>query len=392
MTDVASPGAVPTFEEDLHDERLWIDPHPFYERLREAGAVVWLQRHEMYAVTRYAELVKALTNWKVFASGQGVAMNAPACTLISTLNLDPPEHDQIRKAVGRPVLPKAVEKLEPDLRALAEQTVTELLQRPSFDGVTEFAQTLPLGIVSAAVGLPEEGRERMLDWGSAGFDALGMLDHPRTQSGLARVAGAAEYMQGAVDHLKPGSWSDLLMQAGARGEVPPEHCVAYIQDYVYPSLDTTIHATTAALKLFAQNPEQWDLLRRDRSLLPGAISEVVRLATPIQWFTRVLTEDHELGGVTMPAGARAIMLYGSANRDWRKFPDPERFDITRRPTEQVGFGKGKHSCMGMPLARLELHVLLDVMADRVARIEVGDERAVMNNVLQGLEYLEVSFS
>jgi cytochrome P450 len=391
-TSSEAPASAPAFTEDLHDPAVWHDPFPLYRRFREAGPVVWLERHQMYAIVRYAELAEALMNWRVFSSGAGVAMNELACTLTTTLHLDPPEHDQIRKVVGRPVLPKAVEKLEPELRALAEQVVSQLLLRDRFDGVTEFAQKLPLGIVSEQVGLPEEGREQMLEWGAAGFDALGMIDEDRTQSALARVASAGEYMQGAVGRLKPGSWSDLLMQAGARGEIPPEHCAAYIQDYVYPSLDTTIHATSAGLKLFAEHPDQWELLRRDRSLLPGAVSEIVRLSTPIQWFTRQVAEDCVLGGTSLPKGGRVVMLYGCANRDERKFPDPDRFDITRKASEQLGFGRGKHSCMGMPLARLEMQVLFDVLAEKVTRIEVGDEKPVMNNVLRGLERLEVSFS
>lgn len=395
MTDTAATRGTadaPSFDEDLHDEQYVIDPHPLYRRFREAGPVVWLTRHDAFGVVGHPELHEALVNWKVFASGEGVALNELACALTTTLNLDPPEHDQIRKVVGRPILPKAVERLEPDLRALAETTVAALKERDSFDGVREFSQVLPVGIVSAQVGLPEEGREQMLAWASAGFDALGRLDHDRTIQGITQVSEAADFMEAAADgNLKPGSWADLLMQAGARGEIPPDECVAYMQDYIYPSLDTTIHATSAGLKLFAENPHQWDLLRGDRSLLPGAVSEVVRLSTPIQWFGRLVTEDYVLGGVRLPKGSRCIMLYGSANRDERAFPDPERFDITRPATDHLGFGRGKHACMGMPLARLELRVLFDVLADNVERIVVGEERRIVNNVLYGLAYLETSF-
>jgi len=393
MTQLGSPPTtdVPAFDDLLQGEGVLRDPHPVYARWREAGPVIWLTRHEMYAITRYAELSTALTNSKVFISGRGAAMNDFACKLVTTLNIDPPEHDRIRKVVGRPLLPKAVDKLQPDLRTVAEKTVLQLLGRDSFDGVTELAHRLPLDIVSEQVGLPAEGREQMLAWGPAGFDALGMLDDERTVRGFERVSAAGDYMDSVVDQLKPGSWGHQLIEAGARGELPPEDCLAYIQDYIYPSLDTTIHATSAALKLFAENPDQWDLLRSDRSLLPNAISEVVRLATPIQWFTRCLSQDYELGGVLLPEGARVIMLYGCANRDERQFPEPDRFDITRKATEQLGFGRGKHACMGMPLARLELHVLFDVMADHVERISVGAERPVANNVLVGLESLQVSF-
>jgi cytochrome P450 len=394
MADISSaapPSAAPSFDDDLHDEHSVVDPHPLYRRLRDAGAVVWMARHEAFAVTRYAEVNEALVNYKVF--GAGFAMNDLGCMLTALLNLDPPEHERIRKVVGRPILPRAVEQLEPELRELAERTVADLKQRDSFDGVKDFAHVLPLGIVSAQIGLPPEGREQMLAWGAAGFDALGMLDNERTIRGMETVQHAADYMESVADgQLKPGSWSDMIMQAGARGEIPPDECVGYLQDFLYPSLDTTIHAASAGLKLFAANPDQWDLLRQDRKLLTGAVSEIVRLATPIQWFARKVREDHRLGDVDLPAGSRVLVLYGSANRDERQFPDPDRFDITRPPNAQLGFGRGKHACMGMPLARLELRVLFDALADSVERIEVGEERWVVNNVLYGLEYLETSFT
>jgi cytochrome P450 len=143
------------------------------------------------------------------------------------------------------------------------------------------------------------------------------------------------------------------------------------------------------IALFAAHPDQWDLLRADRTLIPHAINESLRLESPVPQFTRVLTHDHEVGGVPLPAGTRVALLYGSANRDERKYPDPERFDITRRPSDQLAFGRGEHACVGLPLARLEMESLLGSLADQVSRFEVVASRPLISNGLRGLEYLDV---
>jgi cytochrome P450 len=385
------PAGVPVSEINLHADEVVLDPYPVWRQLRDAGPVVWLEHHQTYVITRYAELAEALTNWKVFSSGHGVAMNEIFNTVGSTLNMDPPEHDRCRRFNGKPLQPNNVRTLEPRLREVAEQTIVELKRRERFDGVSDLASVLPLNVVRDLVGLPEEGREKMLEWAAAGFNAFGLIEDPRTQAGLAGMLEANEFMQTCPGRLTPGSWGDDLVQAEQRGELGEGEGIMLINDYIYPSLDTTIHALSAGLKLFADNPDQWDKLRADRSLIPNAVSEVVRLSCPIQWFCRYVTEDYELGGVELPAGSRTVVSFASANRDERRFPDPDRFDITRKATEQLGFGRGKHACLGMPLARLEIQVVLDVMADHVERIETGAGVYAPNTTLHGLESLEVTF-
>lgn len=395
MTSTVRPSdlaGVPVFDVDLHSEEMLADPYPTYRRFREAGGVVWLERHGMYAAPRYAEVAEILGNWRTFTCGEGVGMNdIVAAAARTTLQTDPPEHDTYRRLEGRPLLPNAVRELEPELRELATRTVAQLRTRDRFDGVADLAQVLPLEIVARRVGLPDEGREQMLAWAAAGFDSFGMLDNPRTQQGLQTMQQAAGYLASVPGRLAPGSWADQLMGAVQRGELDVPTCLMLVSDYLYPSLDTTIHSISAGLKLFADHPDQWALLRSDRSLLPNAVSEVVRLGTPILWFTRKVASDHRLGEVPLPGGSRVVVLYGSANRDERKFADPERFDITRPPNDQLGFGRGKHVCMGMPLARLEMQVLFDVMADSVERIETGPSVRAPNNVLYGFRSIEVAF-
>jgi cytochrome P450 len=149
---------------------------------------------------------------------------------------------------------------------------------------------------------------------------------------------------------------------------------------------------STGLKLFAENPDEWDKVRANRSLLKSAVLEIVRLATPIQYFTRLVTRDTELGGVTLPAGSWLLVMFGSADHDEREFADPERFDVERNPAQMVGWGLGKHACLGRALARMELTVLFDVLANHIERFEIGDHSYGVNNIIRGLDHLELTLT
>jgi cytochrome P450 len=177
---------------------------------------------------------------------------------------------------------------------------------------------------------------------------------------------------------------------GQRGEITLHQALGLILDYVAPSLDTTIFATSNALWLFALHPKSWDSIRGNPALIPAAINEVLRIESPIQTFSRYVTRDTDVDGVQVPQGSRALVMFGSANRDERKWQDPERFDIHRKAAEQLAFGHGEHLCVGLPLARLELRALLASLAKRVKRFEILEVKRSINNTLRGLEKLRVS--
>uniref|UniRef100_UPI001B3431C6 cytochrome P450 n=1 Tax=Streptomyces sp. GESEQ-35 TaxID=2812657 RepID=UPI001B3431C6 len=279
----------------------------------------------------------------------------------------------------------------PRIEAEADRVVAELVGRGRFEVVTELAEHLPMTVVSDLVGLPDHGRTKMLEWAAAIWDTQG----PADDRAAAAMPAVEEFLAFAANDavpgkLRPDGWAAHLYQAAERGEIPLDKCPMMMLDYVTPSLDTTILAITNAVALFAANPDQWDLLRKDRSLIPHAINESLRVESPVPQFSRVLTEDHEIGGVSLAAGSRVALLYGSANRDERQYPDPMRFDITRRPSDHLAFGRGEHVCPGIHLARLEIGVLLERLADRVARFTIRESRPMINNGLRGLEYLEVA--
>jgi cytochrome P450 len=161
-------------------------------------------------------------------------------------------------------------------------------------------------------------------------------------------------------------------------------------DYIGPSLDTTVFAISNAVWLFANNPDQWDLVGEDPKLMPSAVNEVLRYDAPTQDFSRYVARDVDMDGVLLPAGSRAIVFYGAANRDERKYPDPDRFDVRRRPGDHLGFGAGPHACIGMNLAQIEMLALFTALAKRVRRFTILEQKPVLNNVLRGFKTLRIA--
>ena len=385
--------ATPRSDVDLFSEETLANPYPAYRGLREQGGAVWLDRNDMFILTRFADVQGALADWQTFTSAKGVMMNDRMNETLQGIVLcsDDPEHAAMRKVLIAPLLPRELKALTERITNEAEGLVERLVAKGSFNAATEFAQYLPITIVSELVGLPESGRERMLDWASANFDCFGPMNQ-RTLDAFPTVEEMVTYAftECVPEKLKPGGWAAKIWEAAERGEIRPEQCPVMMNDYMGPSLDTTIFATSAAIMLLATNPDQWDILRENPSIIPNAVNEVVRVESPIQNFSRVATRDVVIDGVTIPAGSRVIMSYGAANRDPRKWEDPDRFDVRRRAMDHLGFGHGVHQCIGNNLARMEITALLTALAKRVARIELHDSERHINNVLRGFRRLDVS--
>ncbi|WP_411139620.1 cytochrome P450 [Streptomyces sp. x-80] len=386
---------IPASDIDLFTDQSLADPYPLYQELRDLGAVVEIERNGMYAFPRYREVREASGNWQVFTSAKGVMMNDQVNSALEgvTLCSDPPEHTRMRQVLGRPMRPEKLRELTPRVEQEAERVVERLVGQGSFDAATELAERLPLDIVSELVGLGNAGRAHMLEWAAATFDAQGPMN-PRTIAALPKMDEMVAFAlnEAKPGTLKPNGWAAQLYAAAEQGDLPVEKCPFMTIDYIAPSLDTTIYAISSAIHLFARNPEQWDVLRADPSLVPHAINEALRLESPVQRFTRLLTQDSEIDGYPLPAGSRVVLLYGSANRDERKYPDPDRFDVRRKPSDHLAFGRGEHVCIGMNLARIEMRALLEALLPRVSRFELLKAEPALNNTLRGLGTCRVRVS
>lgn len=388
--------APPRSDLDLYSEDAIRSPYENYRALRELGPAVWLDRYEVWAVARYRDVHTVLQDHRTFSSGSGVALNDRTNEAMrgTTLASDPPHHDQFRGLVNRPLTPKALARHHELFHRLADELVDRLIGAGTFDTVTDFATIFPLTVVSDLLGWPREGRDNFLAWSCASFNTSGPLNE-RAVADMPVMGAMAEYINTTVHsgRLRPGSWGADLVAAAKAGQVERHRIGALVGAYLAPSVDTTVSTLSSALWLLGSHPEQWQTIRRDHSLIPNAINEIIRYETPIRAFTRLVTRDYELDGTALPAGCRVLLLYASANRDERKWDRPDVFDVTRpNRRDQLGFGHGIHSCVGQGLARLEASALLTALAKRVREIGVGTPTWRINNTMRAIASLPATLS
>jgi cytochrome P450 len=391
--DGASMVAAPALDANLYAREVLRDSRALFAQIREAGPVVWLPRHRMYAMGRFEDVRAALRNDEVFQSGMGVAANGVANRLgrATTLFSDGATHDVRRRVLMRSLGAKALTGVQGQVDEQAEALIERLVSDEGFEAAREFASHLPLAVVADLVGIRGD-RTRMLRWAAATFDGLGPLNRRGLQAGPVSLSLLLYTQALRPGRVAPGSWVASVFEARDRGELTTREAKALVIDFVAPALDTTILAGTHLLWALAQHPEAWAEIRRDPALIPAAVVENVRLASPIRGFTRLVARDHTVGGITLPHGSRVVLLFGAANLDETRFPDPERFDLRRANAVHLGWGNGPHTCVGLHLAKLELQALLRAMVPRVERVHVAEPRRLLNNTLQGIDRLPARFT
>ncbi len=386
------PGA-PVCDIDFYAESTIADPATAYHSMLSAGPVVWLEKNQMYAICGHSELVASLRNHECFSSAKGVSVDDEINKFLigSSLNSDPPQHDVSRSITFAPLSPKNLRHIKERIETEAETIVDKLVVKGEFDAASELAPYLPLTIVRDLVGLGPNGKDKMLEWGAATFELMGWPGERRNKAieNLKQLRGFLEDPD-TLDNLSDNGWARRAIKLGIDGGMEPARAAELMRDYIAPSLDTTISAIGYAIMLFARNPDQWQKLRDNRDLVRNAIEEVVRLNTPIRAFTRYVTKDVEVAGTTLKKSSRVLMVYGAANRDPLRFPEPNTFDIERKTIGHVGFGQGVHACLGMNLARLEIASLLNSLADQVQQFTLnGPVVAGVNSTIHSLASVPV---
>jgi cytochrome P450 len=391
-----STTTIPEFSEDMFTDDSIRYPYEQYRRIRNLGPVVHYAPADCYVVARYDDVRRVLRDARTFISGKGVAMSDEANAALSTgvLTSDGAEHDFLRKIEGEPFGADAVKELVAQVELEAQGLMDRIMAGPKhIDAMPALAQYLPLKIVTELVGLPEEGRENMLSWAAAGFDIIGPFnDRAKTSFGImGEWVGYTLGLQQAV--VKPGSWAWRAFRLAQEGTIGPDMVPRLLMSLIGPSLDTTILGTGNLLMLLGQNPDQWRILKATPSLVPNAVNEALRLESPIRCFTRYAITEAEVDGVTIPQGSRILVLYGSANRDERRWENAEKFDVTRpNAAAHLAFGAGEHTCLGAHLARLEMHALTKSLLANVEDMEIGEPVFALNNTLRGLDSLPMTLN
>jgi 4-methoxybenzoate monooxygenase (O-demethylating) len=393
----ASTAPAPELDIDPFSLEFLADPHSGHVLLRDAAPVVRLSRYGVWGMARHAEVAAALQNWQTFCSSRGgglsdFAREKPWRPPSIILEADPPLHTRTRgvlaKALSRPALMRLREKIEKQ----ADLLLDEVLAERQFDACTRLAEAFPLRVFPEAVGLVREGRENLLPYGDMAFNAFG----PRNALLEASMRSAAEVIawitaQCRREALGPDGFGAQIYAEADAGAISEDEAALLVRSLLTAGLDTTIHGIAHALHCFAVWPEQWQALRENPSLVRVAFEEVIRYASPVQTFFRTTTATVDVAGTTIPEGEKVLLFLAAANRDPRRWTDPERFDIRRRAAGHVGFGYGIHQCIGQMVARMEAEVLLGALLKRVASLELAGEPTVrLNNTLRGLSSLPLS--
>ncbi|WP_226356094.1 cytochrome P450 [Pseudonocardia sp. ICBG601] len=381
----------PRSDVDLFADDTLLDPYPTYRDLRDRGSAVRLDALDAWALPRYDSVRRALGDWEAF-SAAGVALNEPVSQMLvgTVLATDPPAHTALRAVLSDRLGPRAVRPLQRDIAERAETLVDRVLAGGTFDAVADLATAFPFSVVFDLIGLPDEARPNMLRWADATFTVLGPMN-ARAADGLSAVGEMFSWVGGlTAANLKEGSMGRAIFQAADEGRIKHESCLPLLSAYAAAGLDTTINTISNAVHLFAVHPGEWDRVCADPTLVPSALNEVLRYDAPVQVFGRRATRDVEIDGVVVEEGAQVLVMYGSGNRDERHYPDPDRFDVTRNPTDHLSFGYATHACAGQALARIEAQSIIAALAKRVRRIHIGTPVRHLNNTVRGLDRLPVT--
>lgn len=370
------------------------DPYPFYEQLREQGPVIFIERYGIWAMPRAEEVVATLTDAETFVSGRGVGLSdfakeKPWRQPSLLLEADPPLHTRTRSVLNRVLSLKVLNALRPAFEAEAARLIEGLAGTARFDAMPAIAEAYPLKVFPDAVGLAAPGREHLLPYGDMAFNAFG----PRNDLFLGAQAGSAAAVDWVAsrcrrENLAPGGFGAEIYAAADRGELSEEEAPLIVRSLLTAGVDTTVNGIGAALLAFAEHPDQWAELRAAPDLARNAFDEALRLHSPVQTFFRTASRDVEVGGVQIPEGGKVLTFLGSANRDPRRWDEPDRYRIRRRAIGHVAFGAGIHACVGQMIARMEAEQVLKAMAAQIRSIELAAPPVRrLNNTVRALASL-----
>jgi cytochrome P450/pimeloyl-ACP methyl ester carboxylesterase len=377
-------------------------PYSEFARLRRERPIHWQETPGgggYWALTKHADVVEVSRNPELFSSARGfvvieeLAESQLAMMRMSLLGMDPPEHARLRRTILGAFTPRVVTALEPRVREITREILSRAADHEDVEFVEEVAGDLPMQVIGELLGVPEAERGRLRGWAA---QLTGSQDSDLNPGGADAAPAAsiemAIYAIGLAQSRRGGVGTDLTTlavnaQVDGHSMSDAEFGGFFVQ-LATAGNDTTRNLLSQGLRLLLEHPDQLESLRRDESLIPGAVEEMLRYESPLHYFRRTATRDTELRGQAIRAGERVVLYYGAANRDPDVFPDPERFDVRRAPNPHLSFGFGEHFCLGAALARLEARVFFEELLRAFPRIELTSaprhQRSNLNNALKSL--------
>ncbi len=351
------------FRFDPYDPAFDADPFPAYRVLRDEYPCFWSEEAGMWVLSRYDDILAALTNWKTYSSAKGNLIDEFPGRAGSTLgSSDPPRHDRLRALIQSAMTKRALDHILEPARDSIRGHLAEVRERPTFDFVADLGSKVTVDLLFYLFAMPRDQADEVRD------NAVLMVQtdaqtRQKAPEHLAAFHWMADYAEKLVQDRKKNPGDDLLSNF-ITAEIDGEKLLdKEVQLTVTTLIMAGIESLSGFMGMFALNladyPDARRALAADPSLIPDAMEESLRFNTSAQRFKRCIQVDTELHGQTMKAGDFVMLCYGSGNRDERMFTDPDTYDIARRPKRHLGFGGGVHSCLGAMLARVACQVVFE---------------------------------
>lgn len=386
-------GGAPPTDFDPLDPEVVADPYPSYRELLRSGVVHHNPKRSLWIVSGYREVRAASRAHESLSSAEGVTRYRSALPMM--LTMDRPGHSRLRRLAAGHFTRDALARWRPDTERLAREAVARMLGEDDTDAVAQVASPLPVAVIAHLLGVPSSDLPRFRQWSDRLVEGFGSGAGAGAFKSSAHVLGSAirlhSYFLEQIERRRVSPGSDLLSQLvgwSEDGQLTETELVWFALMLLVAGNETTTNLLGTMLLNFAENPAEYARVRRDPALVPAAVEESLRYVSPVQGFHRTALRDYEVGGATIPAGSRVLLLFGAANRDPRQYPDPDSFRVERNPSDHLAFGSGIHFCLGAHLARLEATIVLGELVSRVAAIEPAGPAVWNGNpTLRGLARL-----
>lgn len=405
--------AVSLYESATYEREI---PHSYFSWLRENEPVFWqapsalairpnlgmpVEQRGYWAITRHADVIEVSLDQERFSSERGTTIvNDMMPDRIEQLRLwminqDAPRHTKLRKLVNKGFTKRMIARMEGHIDALSRQIVDRIVHKGEVDFVSAVASELPLLVIAELMGCPAEDRGKLFDWSNRmiGFEDPDFADAEGATSAFSELF---EYSSELADRRRADPGDDLtstLINAEVDGERLDEMSFSmFFILLILAGNETTRNAISGGMLAFSEFREEWEKLRRDRSLLDSATEEILRFVSPVITMRRTATRDTEIAGQRIRENDKVVLFYPSANRDASVFESPHRFDISRNPNPHLAFGWGPHFCLGASLARGEIRSIFSELLARVPDIEVsGEVRRLRSTTVNSVKSMPVRF-
>jgi cholest-4-en-3-one 26-monooxygenase len=382
-------------------------PHDQLDRIRAEAPVYFHPEQDgsgFWCITRADDLHTVSHEWEVFSSEWGITLHESLSeeqleqNRMMMLMMDPPRHTKLRLLVNKGFTPRMIGRLHDQVRAITRDIVDNVIERGECDFVVDVAAELPLQVIAEMMGVPQEDRHKVFDWSNR---MIGSEDPEYAVSEENAMAAATEmfmYANELAAHKRANPSDDIisvLLQAEVEGErLTDLEFDLFFELLAVAGNETTRNLISHGMLALIENPDQRALLLDDPSLLPSAVEEMLRYASPVMYMRRTARTGFELRGEQIEEGDKVALWYIAANHDPDVFKDPHTFDIRRDPNEHEAFGGGgPHFCLGTHLAKLEITVMFEELMARIPDMELsGDVERLRSNFINGIKHMPVQFS